>query len=226
MSAVPSIQALGLSGRHALVAGTTGGFVPELCAVLAAAGARVTLAAGDGGEARGIVARLHGAGHAARGHDPAAAGAPDALVAEALASAGRLDILVSFASDGAGGAIAQASDEAWDRAMGASLRARYLLCRAAGEAMKRGGGGRIVVVAGDAGMASARGLAGVEDGGALTMVRSFARDLGPHGIGANALVAGPSARPLDAARAAAFLASPWASYVAGHALVVGGEPLR
>ncbi|MEY4681885.1 MAG: hypothetical protein RLZZ276_3534 [Pseudomonadota bacterium] len=220
----PSPSALGLSGRVALVAGLAGGFVPELCAVLAAAGARVMLAAGDGRAAHAIVAGLPGGPHAARGHD---ADASEALVAAAVAFGGRLDILFTLAGEGGEGSLAQAGDAAWDAAIGGSLRGRYMLCRAAGEAMKAaGGGGRIVVVAGDAGMASARGVAGVEDGGALTMARSFARDLGPHGIGANALVAGPGARALDAARAATFLASPWASYVAGHALVVGGAPMR
>jgi 3-oxoacyl-[acyl-carrier protein] reductase len=224
MNSGPSPAALGLSGRVALVVGSTNGLVPELCAVLAAAGARVVLAAGDGAAARALVAGLPGGPHAARSHD---IGAPEAAVAAAVAFGGRLDILVTLAGEGGEAGLAQASDAAWDAAIGGSLRGRYMLCRAAGEAMKAmGGGGRIVVVAGDAGMASARGLAGVEDGGALTMARSFARDLGPHGIGANALVAGPGARAIDAARAAVFLASPWASYVAGHALVVGGAPMR
>jgi len=227
MSAMPRSSALGLAGRCALVAGSAGGFAPALCAVLAAAGARVMLAAGDGTDARAVVAGLPEGPHAARGHDPAAPGASDALVADAVAFfGGRLDILATFAAAQVHASLAEAGDEAWDASIGGSLRDRYLLCRAAGEAMKATGGGRIVVVTGDAGMAASTGLAGVEDGGALTMARSFARDLGPHGIGANALVAGPGARAIDAARAAAFLASPWASYVAGHALVVGGAPMR
>lgn len=226
MSAGPPASILGLQGRCALVAGSAAGIAPALCAVLAASGARVMLAAGDGAAARDVVASLPGGMHAARAFDPAAAGAPEALVADALAFGGRLDILATFGAGGGHAALADAGDDAWDAAIGGSLRARYLLCRAAGEAMKAAGGGRIVNVVGDAGMASASGIASVEDGGALTMTRSFARDLGPHGIGANALVAGPDARAIDAARAAAFLASPWASYVAGHALVVGGAPMR
>ncbi|MFM8989937.1 MAG: hypothetical protein ACKOUS_09975, partial [Alphaproteobacteria bacterium] len=127
MSTVPETSALGLAGRCALVAGPAAGFAPMLCALLAAAGARVMLAAGDGTDARAVAAGLRGGPPAARGHPPAAPGAPAALVAEAVAFfGGRLDILATFAAGPVHASLAEAGDDAWDAAIGGSLRGRYL----------------------------------------------------------------------------------------------------
>ena len=146
-------------------------------------------------------------------------------------------------------------DEAeWRRLMHINLRSQYFLCRTAGEAMKSRRWGRIVNVSSGAGLVAQDPGAtayAITKAGVLTLTRSFAREFGPYGICVNTLVPGatetpmltagwteadlatararaPLGRiglPIELARAAVFLASDWASYITGHALVVSGGAL-
>ena len=117
--------------------------------------------------------------------------------------------------------------------------------------MKKNKHGRIVNVSSGAGLVG--GFVGatayaITKAGIMTMTKSFAKDLGPHGITVNTLSPGAidtpmqrtgmtketleSARsriplgrmglPAECARGAVFLASDLASYVTGHILAVDG----
>jgi gluconate 5-dehydrogenase len=132
-----------------------------------------------------------------------------------------------------------------------NLVGAWILCRAAADTMRAQGGGSIVNITSIAGpIARAGDAAYTTAKGALeAMTRALAAELGPHGIRANAIAPGYFAtdtnaamaqdpgvaqwlqqrtslgrwgQPEEIAGAAVFLASPAASYITGHTLVVDG----
>jgi 3-oxoacyl-[acyl-carrier protein] reductase len=251
MTADPSLRLLDLEGRVAIVTGAASGIGRAAARILAAAGARVVAVDID---REGLAAT-----HAARGPgdhhaeivDLADLAACEALIARVCTRAGRLDILLNVA-----GVLRRldpdAVDEAeWRRLMNVNLRSQYFLCRAAGEAMKPRRWGRIVNFSSGAGLVG--GFFGataysITKAGTITLTKSFAKELGPHGITVNTLSPGsidtpmqhtgmtpqtleiarskiPLGRmgdPVECARGAVFLASELASYVTGHVLSVDG----
>ena len=132
-----------------------------------------------------------------------------------------------------------------------NLVGAWTLCRAAAETMIAQGSGSIVNITSIAGpIARAGDAAYTTAKGALeAMTRALAAELGPHGVRVNAIAPGYFAtetnaamaqdvgvaqwlqrrtslgrwgQPDEIAGAAVFLASPAASYVTGHTLVVDG----
>ena len=247
----PDLALLGLAGRVAIVTGAASGIGKSAAEILAAAGARVIACDVNSDGLRKTVAGLAGSGHQAEIVDIADIGACDRLVARTAALADRLDILLNVAAVLKRIDVEQVDEAEWDRLMNVNLRSQYFLCRAAGEAMKPRRWGRIVNVSSGAGLVG--GFFGatayaVTKAGIMTMTKSFAKDLGPHGITVNTLSPGaidtpmqrtgmtpatleaarariPLGRmglPAECARAAVFLASELASYVTGHILAADG----
>lgn len=250
----PLIADLGLTGRVALVTGAASGIGKSAAEILAAAGADVVACDRDGPGVEATVAGLAGPRHLAEVVDIGDLAAVDDLVARTLRRKDRLDVLLNVAAVLRRMNYESVDDAEWRRLMNINLRSQYFLCRAAGAAMKRRRWGRIVnVSSGAALIAQDPGATAyaITKSGVLTLTRSFARDLGPYGICVNTLVPGatetpmlmtgwteadlavarsraPLGRiglPIELARAAVFLASDWASYITGHALVVSGGAL-
>lgn len=171
--------------------------------------------------------------------------------AKAVANARGIDILVNNVGVRDRRGLDALDVEDFDRLLRSDLTAAYGLCRLAAPGMRERKFGRIINVTsitaqqarpGDpAYIAAKAGLTG--------LTRALAADLGPHGITVNAIspgffatetnkpmIANPKIGPVYAARvplgrwaepreiagAAVFLASPAASYVNGHILVVDG----
>ncbi|MBL8702089.1 MAG: SDR family oxidoreductase [Alphaproteobacteria bacterium] len=251
MSAGFPLATLGLAGRVAIVTGAASGIGRAAAEILAAAGARVVACDVDTAGLAAAGAALRGGGHTTEIVDIGDLAACESLVARSLAREGRLDILLNVAAvlrrldlDGI--------DEAeWQRLMRVNLRSQYFLCRAAGEAMKPRRWGRIVNFSSGAGVVG--GFVGatayaVTKAGTITLTKSFAKELGPHGITVNTLSPGSIDTPmqrtgmtpetlaaarariplgrmgtaLECARGAVFLASDLASYITGHVLAVDG----
>ncbi len=250
----PLIADLGLAGRIALVTGAASGIGKAAAEVLAAAGAEVVACDRDVPGVEATVAGLTGTGHCVEVVDIGDLAAVDELVARVLRRKDRLDVLLNVAAVLRRMHYESVDEAEWRRLMNINLRSQYFLCRAAGEAMKRHRWGRIVNVSSGAGLVAQDPGAtayAITKAGVLTLTRCFARVLGPYGICVNSLVPGatetpmlmagwteadlaagraraPLGRiglPIELARAAVFLASDWASYVTGHALVVSGGAL-
>ncbi len=247
----PELSILGLEGRVAIVTGAASGIGKSAAEILAASGARVTACDVNADGVKATVKGFAGTGHTAEVIDLADLAACDALVKRTAKREGRLDILLNVAAVLRRIDVEQVDEAEWDRLMNVNLRSQYFLCRAAGEAMKPRKWGRIVNVSSGAGLVG--GFVGatayaITKAGIMTMTKSFAKDLGPHGITVNTLSPGAidtpmqrtgmtketleSARsriplgrmglPAECARGAVFLASDLASYVTGHILAVDG----
>ncbi len=245
------LSILGLEGRVAIVTGAASGIGKSAAEILAAAGARVTACDVNADGLKATVKGFAGSGHTAEVIDLGDLAACDTLIARTAKREGRLDILLNVAAVLKRIDVEQVDEAEWDRLMNVNLRSQYFLCRSAGEAMKPRRWGRIVNVSSGAGLVG--GFVGatayaITKAGIMTMTKSFAKDLGPHGITVNTLSPGAidtpmqrtgmtretleSARsriplgrmglPAECARGAVFLASDLASYVNGHILAVDG----
>jgi NAD(P)-dependent dehydrogenase (short-subunit alcohol dehydrogenase family) len=171
---------------------------------------------------------------------------------EILARAGAIDVLVNNAGiDPHYAALEKTSPQQWDDIVAVNLTGVFRCCRVLGSAMlerKRGAIINISSIAGRVGLKRQVPYCATK-GGVEQLTRALACDWAEHGIRVNAIAYGfietdltravlthphiaPRYRariPLgrfgqlsDVAGAAVFLASPAASYVTGHSLVVDG----
>lgn len=242
---------LRLAGKTALITGGTRGIGFALVEAFLAEGARVVF---SGTSARGVehaLARLRGSGDCAGlVSELSAPGAAEKLVDAAVRRFGALSVLINNAGVGSGTAAWDITPEEWDRVLNVNLRAVFFVSQAAGNAMRRAGGGSMVNVSSIAGQNG--GLAGspayaAAKSGVIGLTRSLARQFASDRIRVNCLspadietdmTAGWSpalrerliaatplgrfGRPEELAGAAVFLASDEASFVTGQTLAVNG----
>jgi NAD(P)-dependent dehydrogenase (short-subunit alcohol dehydrogenase family) len=137
-----------LAGRLAVVTGASRGIGAATAEAIAAAGARVVLAARDREALDGVVTRVRDAG------GEATAVATDVSIAtdverlfDAVQAAGPLAALVCAAAVLTPARFTEATAKIWEEMLGVNLTGTFLCCRAAFAAMRAGGGGRIVNIA-------------------------------------------------------------------------------
>jgi 3-hydroxybutyrate dehydrogenase len=139
-----------LTGRSALVTGSTSGIGLAIAGALAAAGARVAInGLGDDAQVRDAVARVDAAGAGGTRHFPADLRDPAAIDAmmRALADEGGPDILVNNAGIQHTAALAEMPAERWDAIIAVNLSAAFHAMRAALPGMAARGYGRVVNIA-------------------------------------------------------------------------------
>jgi 2-deoxy-D-gluconate 3-dehydrogenase len=176
----------------------------------------------------------------------------DRLVDDVIDAFGRLDILVNNAGTIRRSPAVEYSDADWDHVIETNLTSAFRLARAAGRHMIRSGrGGKIINVASllsFQGGITVPAYAAAK-GGLAQITKALANEWASKHINVNAIAPGymetdntaalradsirsrqildriPAGRwgaPEDVAGAAVFLASPAASYIHGHVLVVDG----
>jgi NAD(P)-dependent dehydrogenase (short-subunit alcohol dehydrogenase family) len=137
-----------LAGRLALVTGASRGIGAATAQALAAAGARVVLAARDGDALAAVSGRIRDAGGDAT---PVPADVSKVEEVERLfaaaGEAGPLAALVCAAGVLNPAAFAETTLENWEQTLGVNLTGAFLCCRAAFTAMQAAGEGRIVNIA-------------------------------------------------------------------------------
>jgi len=185
---------LELTGKVALVTGSSRGLGLASARALAAEGCRVTLCA------RGAEALAHAAAslHAARSDDVLAVPADVAteagaavVVARTVERFGRIDILVNNVGKAGGGDIVSTSDAEWQSALDQTLFPAIRVSRLAVPHMRSAGGGVILMIA---------SIWGRESGGRMTynavkaaeisLAKAMAHQLAKDGIRVNSIAPG------------------------------------
>jgi gluconate 5-dehydrogenase len=237
-----------LNGRTALITGSSRGLGWAMAQGLAEAGARVLLHGRDRERLAPRLEELRKAGHAA---DAVAFDMADrAAMKKQMAAAGPVDILIHNVGERDRRAFLEIEPEAFARLIDVDLTAAHALVSQVVPGMAERGWGRLILVtsiAGDLAVPNASSYVAAK-GGLAALARALAVEFGAKGITSNALSPGffatetnermiasangerhrercPAKRwadPREIAGAAIFLASPAASYVNGHTLIVDG----
>ncbi len=241
-----------LTGKAALVTGSTRGIGRAIAQALIEAGARIVISSENEGDTARVSAELGQPGIAADVTNDAALAA---LVDRTLAELGGLDILVCNAGiTGQPGPFAAVDMDDYAAVMSLNLRSQVVLCNLALPHIAQRGGGAAVL------LSSLSGLRGngrinsyaLSKAGVAQLARNLAVEWGPQNVRVNAISPGFIAtelsaplladeafmarrleqtplrrpgRPEEVAGAAVFLASEAGAFVTGHNLVVDGGTL-
>lgn len=237
-----------LTGKNALVTGSTRGIGRAIAESLAGAGARVAVVGRDRDRAAEVAAAI---GNGALGFacDVSDLAQIAALIDDAEAAFGDIDILVNNAGLTRDNILLRLKDDDWDSVIDANLRGAFATTRAAVRGMMKRRWGRIINIASVVGIVGNKGQSNyaASKAGLIGLTKSVAKEFASRGILANVVAPGfietdmtaamtPDARlalsaqiplarlgtPSDVASLVTYLASDHASYITGQVLVVDG----
>lgn len=193
-----------VAGKSAVVVGATGAFGKVVCATLGGAGARLTVAAGNGSELAILQQELSDSGITATGinHRPDSAADCAAIVDAAVTAYGGIDILVVASGMNDVAMIGDLTPDRFQAVMKANVDGAWLIARAVGQQMiAQGRGGKVVFTS------SARGLLGHPAGYSAYctskaavdgLTKALGCEWGRHGITVNAIAPTVFRSPLTA----------------------------
>src|SRR5687768_13632330 len=237
-----------LTGRVALVTGSTRGIGRAIAETLVGCGARVAIVGRDSARAVEVAGQLspEARGFACDVSDVASVTALVAAVEEAF---GSIDILVNNAGLTRDNILLRLKDDDWNAVLDANLRGAFATIRAATRGMMKRRWGRIINIASVVGLIGNKGQSNyaASKAGLIGLTKSVAKEFASRNVLANVIAPGfietdmtakmtPEARealskqiplerlgsPRDIAGMVAFLASEHAAYITGQVLVIDG----
>ena len=236
-----------LTGKVALVTGSTRGIGRAIANTLAECGAIVAIVGRDQANADAVAAEIPGArGFACDVSEPLQI---VSLVEAVEKHFGSCDILVNNAGITKDNLMLRMKDDDWDAVLDANLRSAFVATRAVSRGMMKRRWGRIVNITSVVGLVGNKGQANyaASKAGLIGLTKSVAKELASRNILCNAVAPGfietemtaamtPEAKaalsgqiplerlgtPQDIAATVAFLSSEYASYITGQVLVVDG----
>ena len=238
-----------LTGRSALVTGSTRGIGRAIAETLAQSGAKVAVVGRDKARAEEVAAQLPGDTAQGFACDVANVDSVTQLVADVEKSLGAVDILVNNAGLTRDNLLMRLKDDDWDAVVDANLRGAFVAIRAATRGMMKRRWGRVINIASIVGIVGNKGQANyaASKAGLIGLTKSVAKELASRNILANVVAPGfidtdmtaamtPEARttlaqqiplerlgtPNDIAGMVTFLASDQAAYITGQVFVIDG----
>ncbi len=188
-----------LSGKVAVITGSSRGIGKSIAEQLAAHGARVVISSRKTEPCEAVAAEINAAcadGPGAAISIPANIGEKEALqglVDQAREQLGPIDILVCNAAvNPYYGSSMDIPDSAFDKIMSSNIKSNHWLCNMVIPEMVERGGGSIIVVSSVGGMRASTviGAYNISKAADLALVRNLAAEYGPKNIRVNAIAPG------------------------------------
>jgi NAD(P)-dependent dehydrogenase (short-subunit alcohol dehydrogenase family) len=252
------MQLFDLSGKIVAITGSTKGIGEAIAHRMAEHGAKVVVSSRKADACDRVAAAINqkwGKGKEVATAIPCNINYRDQLeqlVAKARAKWGRIDVLVCNAAiNPVFGSMSQITDEAFDKIMGANVRANHQLCALVIPEMVERKDGSVIIVSSIGGLRGSQVLGAycISKVADFQLARNIAVEYGVHNVRANCIAPGliktdfakalwedaqmlkqrNAATPLrrigepdEIAGAAVFLASPASSFMTGQSLVIDG----
>lgn len=184
-------NAFDLTGKVAVVTGSTSGIGIGIAKVLARQGAHVVVTGRRAERGEAVASEIKAEGYSASFHrlDITEEASVTALIEETVKESGRLDILVNNAASTAAedGNVADLSAEGWDEMIQSDLKSVFLLSKYAIPHMQKQGGGSIVNIGSTAGVGGNLGWSayGPAKAGVANLTKNIAYQYGKEGIRCN-----------------------------------------
>ena len=190
-----------LTGKNALITGSTRGIGRAIAETFIACGARVAIVGRDQAKAEEVAALLGAAAGGAEGASVAAQGfgcdiadpiAVAKLVQDVEAAFGSIDILVNNAGITKDNLMLRMKDEDWDAVLETNLRSAFVAIRTVQRGMMKKRWGRIINIASVVGIIGNKGQANyaASKAGLIGLSKSVAKELASRNILCNVIAPG------------------------------------
>jgi NAD(P)-dependent dehydrogenase (short-subunit alcohol dehydrogenase family) len=184
-----------LTGKVAVITGSSRGIGKSIAETMAKLGAKVVISSRKVEACEEVAKAIRSAGGEAIAIPCNVSRKPEveALVAGTVKQWGQVDILVCNAAvNPAYGPISQLTDEAFDKIMGANVKSNIWLCNLTIPGMAQRGGGAVVIVSSIGGLRGTAviGAYGISKAADFALARNLAVEWGPQNVRINCIAPG------------------------------------